>query len=507
MGSRVAILGFMLESNRFAPATTREDFLARLYLAGNEILADLDARDSAVMAEALGFVDAMNSLVDWQPVPIVVARVEAGGPVEHDFYQETLIEMRRRLEQAGPLDGVYVANHGAMITTEIDDPDGAILSMVRAVVGPAVPVVGTLDLHANVSDAMVQAADVLIAYRTNPHVDMIERGAEAAACLIEMWQGMRPRAALIRLPLIPPTVTLLTSQGPYADLLTYGQSQVSADILNVSILGGFAYADTPKNGLAILVTSRGSESAARATAMDIARRAWADHERYRPALTSMDDAVARVLSSPCPLILADVADNPGGGGRGNTTWILRALMAANATDVIMGIHFDPALAAAAHAAGEGADLHACFNSAETHPDSQPFEARARVRRLLDGDCVGRRGFYAGRRMALGPTALLDLGGLQVVVVSVQTQCADPVFFEMTGLDISAARTVVVKSRGHFRAGFDEFFRDDQVIEVDAPGLTSPVLSRFSFTKLHRPAFPIDDNVSWAPDDWPIFSEQ
>lgn len=502
MVARVAILGFMLESNRFAPVTTRDDFLAHLYLAGNEILTDLDATESAVMAEVLGFVGAMGARVEWVPVPILVARVEAGGPADHDFYTETLAEMRRRLEQAGPLDGVYVANHGAMITTACDDPDGEILSMVRAVVGPDVPVVGTLDLHANVSDIMVQAADVLIAYRTNPHVDMMERGAEAASCMIEMWQGLRPRAALIRLPLIPPTVTLLTSRGPYADLLDYGQAQVSPDILNVSILGGFAYADTAKNGLAILVTSRGSEAAARATAVDIARRAWADHERYRPSLTSLDDAVSQVLTSSRPLILADVADNPGGGGRGNTTWILEALVKAGATGVIMGIHYDPALAAAAHAAGDGADIDACFNSAEDHPDSRPFKARAWVRRLLDGDCVGRRGFYAGRRMSLGPTALLDLGGVEVVVVSVRTQCADPVFFEMVGLDIAAARAVVVKSRGHFRAGFDEFFDSDQVVEVDAPGLTSPVLTRFPFANLPRPVFPLDEDVSWSPEDRP-----
>lgn len=503
MAARVAILGFMLESNRFAPVTTREDFLSHLYLAGSEILGELGKSESIVMAEAHGFFRAMNARADWAPVPILVARVEAGGPVEHTFYHETLAEMRNRVEAALPLDGVYVANHGAMITTESLDPDGEMLRMIREVVGPEVPVVATLDLHGNVSQEMVDAADVIISYRTNPHVDMAERGADAAAALMEMWQGMRPAAALVRLPLIAPTVTLLTSTGPYADLIRYGQTKVGGPILDVSILGGFAYADTPKNGMAIIVTARGNARAAREVARDIARHAWDDHARYRPRLTPLPEAVTRAaatgqdISLP-PLILADVADNPGGGGRGNTTWILEALHTAGAQGVIMGVMFDPSLAAEAHALGVGARFRAVFNRDEPSPFSRRFEAPARVARLLDGDCVGRRGFYAGRRMDLGPSALLDLGGIQVVVVSVRTQCADPVFFEMMGLDIAEARVTVVKSRGHFRAGFDEFFGDNQVVEVDAPGLTSPILSRFGFRDLPRPAFPLDEHVSWAP---------
>lgn len=404
-----------------------------------------------------------------------------------------------------PLDAVYIANHGAMITTASRDPDGEIFAMVRAIVGPEVPIVATLDLHGNVSQTMVDKVDFIAAYRTNPHVDMFERGTEAASVLHEMFHGLRPQAVLLRLPLAPPTVTLRTERGPYADLIDYGQSRIDTDILNVSILGGFAYADTEKNGLAIIVTARSDRQAAVRVARDIARRAWADHLRYVPALTSLDTAVALVMQAcrdPArpPLILADVADNPGGGGRGNTTWILEALHEAGASGVLIGIFNDPALAAEAHVLGEGAHFEAVFNRDETDPRSRRFVAPARIVRLRDGDCVGRRGFYAGRRMNLGPSALLDLGGIRIAVISIRTQCADPVFLEMFGEDIARARAVVVKSRGHFRAGFDEFFADDQVIEVDAPGLTSPILSRFDFKHLPRPIFPVDPQVDWTVPD-------
>ena len=502
---RIALLGLLLESNRFAPTTVKEDYLDRVYLVGDEILTELAKPDSKLPTEVIGFRGAMDAAGAWTPLPILIGLVEAGGPLEHGFYRATLEEMRTRLLAALPLDGVYIANHGAMITTENRDPDGDIFAMVRSIVGPEVPIVATLDLHGNVSETMVNRADVIVAYRTNPHVDMMARGEEAARAMLEMFEGMRPHAAFVRLPIAPPTVTLRTETGPYADLIDYGQSRITDAILNVSIFGGFAYADTPKNGLAIIVTSRGDAAAAQTLADDIAARAWADHERYVPALTSLDNAVATVREvcidrARAPVALADVADNPGGGGRGNTTWILEALCRAGVRGVVLGIFNDAALAREAHERGEGATFDAVFNRDETDPRSRRFEARATVRRVRDGDCVGRRGFYAGRRMNLGPSALLDLGGIEVVVVSIRAQCADPVFLEMMGVQIGRARAVVLKSRGHFRAGFDEFFSDDRIIEVDAPGLTSPILSRFDFKHLPRPIFPLDTQVRWQGVD-------
>lgn len=500
---RVAILGLMLESNRFAPVITEDDFVSRVYLAGDEILQDLHSSDPKLPTEIRGFASAMDTRGPWEAVPILVGLVEAGGPLDHGFFITTMEDMRQRLLAAMPVDAVYISNHGAMITTDNADPDGEIFAMVRAIVGPDVPVVATLDLHGNVSERMVRTADAIIAYQTNPHVDMWARGADAAGLLHELFAGLRPDVAFVRLPLTPPTVTLLTEAGPYADIMNYGQSFVGGDIANVSILGGFAYSDTPKNGLAIIVTARHANGSAQRVAGQIARMAWGEHLRFVPHLTTLEDAVARVLevgqnADLRPVILADVADNPGGGGNGNTMWTLEALHAQGAQGVIVGVINDAALAREATALGEGAKFRAVFNRIEPDRFSQRFEADARVACVRDGDCVGRRGFYAGRRMNLGPSVLLDLGGIQVVVISIRTQCADPIFLEMMGLDIAAARAVVVKSRGHFRAGFDEFFGHDQVIEVDAPGLTSPILSRFDFRNLPRPVFPLDETVAWSP---------
>lgn len=500
---RVAILGMHLESNAFAPVTTAHDFRHRCFQQGEAIIRNARAATPSWPMEVPGFVAQMDKSGDWEPVPILVTAAEPGGPAEHRFIEDCLAQMRDGLKAALPLDAVYITNHGAMTTTEEPDPDGALYSMVRAVVGPHVPVAATVDLHCNPSHRMVESVDVLIGYLTNPHVDMRERGAEAALALRAMLGGVKTSTVFIRMPIVAPTVTLLTAAGPYADLIVMGQRLKGPDILNVTVLGGFAFSDTPKNGLAIIVTARGTNPApARALANRIAEAAWKDRERYRPKLTPLDQAVA--MAKACgddprkpALIFPDVADNPGGGGGGNTTWLLQAWHQAGVQGAYFGLFIDPALAAEAHRRGVGARFDAVFNSSGESAVAKRFTAPALIRRLHDGNCVGRRGLYQGSAVELGPTALLDLGGVQVLVATERHQCADPVFFEMMGLDLSKARAVAVKSRGHFRAGFDEFFPSERVIEVDCPGLTTPILSRLSFKRLPRPVFPLDEHAAWA----------
>jgi len=202
-------------------------------------------------------------------------------------------------------------------------------------------------------------------------------------------------------------------------------------------------------------------------------------------------------ASRTPVIFSDAGDNPGGGGLGTTTWLLTALVKAGARGVLCGSFYDPELATEAHRTGVGARLHAVFNRSGESEFSKRFEADVRILAVGDGRVVGRRGIFAGRSLELGPCAALEIGGpegIRVVVISARQQTADPVFFEMLGLDVGAARTVCVKSRGHFRAGFDPWFAPEQVYEVDTPGLTSPVLERFRWTGLPRPVYPLDEDA-------------
>ena len=433
----------------------------------------------------------------------ICAMVGASGPVEHGFFLEVVQQLDQRLRAALPVDGVFLSLHGGAIGEKEGDPEGVILERVRSIVGKEVPIVATLDLHANVSDRMVRNCDVLVAYRTNPHMDMHERGVESADHMRELLAGTRATAAMVKLPFIPPSVAQNTKSGPYADIIAYGQSRLDKRVMNVSVVSGFSLGDCAKNGMSITVTTRNDRALAGELARDIAQKCWNDRMRYIPRLTSLADATRMAVEcgrdpSKPSLLFADVADNPGGGGRGNTVWILESFHKAGVQGALLGIVYDPALAAEAKRLGPGGRFRARFNRDETHALSGKFEADAQVVALHEGPLVGRRGISAGHTIDLGLMALIEIGGIRVVVVSIRQQCKDIAMFECFGLDIAAARSVIVKSRGHFRAAFDLFFTDERIVEVDVPGLTTPILSRVPYRNVPRPIYPLDAGMSWQP---------
>lgn len=502
---RVALAGMILESNRFARPADKDDFTRLVWSEGEALLTEARRETPTLAAEFAAFVRAMDATGPWQPVPCLLAASRPAGPVRNAVFEEVAETILAALRRAGSVDAVYLCNHGAMVAEHLHDPDGELAKRVREAVGPDCVIVMTLDLHANISPLMVDSVDLIIGYRTNPHVDMIERGEEAAFSLRRILAtGKRPKHALSKPPIAPASVALLTAAGPYADLIDYGQrrqAELAGAVLNVSIFGNFIFSDTPDNTVSVVVTAREDQQIADELADEIARVAWADRTRFVRDLTPLETAVELSLNMDrAPVIFSDAGDNPGGGGSGRTTELLAALHDAGADRVLFGSFFDPDLAAEAHKVGIGNSIVARFNrnagSAAWERWDKPFEADATVLALGDGDVVGGKGLFAGRQLRLGQTAALKLGGLTVIVISERTQTADPVFFTMLGQKVEDAQTVVVKSRGHFRAGFQDWFPSDQVYEVDTGGLTSPVLSRWPFKHIPRPSFPLDQDTIW-----------
>ena len=452
-------------------------------------------------AEIPGFVEAMNAAGPWEPVPIIITATEPGGPVEQGFFDATLARMRAMLAAAGRLDGIYISNHGAMTSTGAEDPDGTLYAMVREAAGSAVPVLSTVDLHANISRRMVDSADCILSYRTNPHIDRRERGADAAPLMRRLLSGERWEKFFIRMPIAAPSVTLLTAQGVYSEMIAEGQRHIAPDLPVVSVLGGFAFGDVREGGITILVYGLGEKPAH--LARQLAEFAWAGREHFRVQLTPLEEAISRAVQAGCSgtgsvICLADVADNPGGGGRGNTTDILEGLLVNRAENVLFGNFVDAAAAANCHAAGVGASLRITLNERNDDADGRAVPVEAVVLGLSNGLVTGRRGIYAGRSVDMGPAAAIRASGVTLVICSRRIQCADPVFFEIFGLDIGAFSSLVVKSRGHFRAGFDAWYDDSRIIEVDAAGLTSPILERFAWKRLPRPVWPLDTDTRWQP---------
>jgi microcystin degradation protein MlrC len=502
---KVAVLGFHLEANAFAPLSVEKDFHAQCWEEGEKI-TELARGVSRLPSEVTGFYARMDELGPWNPAPLIVVGAPPGGPASREVWTTFMAEVERRLLAAMPVDAVYVANHGASSAEGVDDTERVLAERLRDIVGPDVPVVATHDLHCNVSQETVDALDAMIAYRTNPHVDQRERAADAADLIHEMLDGARMETAYIRLPLTPPSVTLSTASGPYADMVAMGtrltHKRGEGPIANVSVCAGFVFSDLPKCGVTITVTSRGDLHAARRAALQVARAGWSDRARYVANTIAVERAVELAREAREPLLFADVADNPGGGGRGNTAWMLKAFDEARIPDVVLGVFVDPALVAEAGQLGVGAEFDAVFNREESLY-SKRYISRARVLKLTDGEGMGRRGILRGRRFSLGPTCLLQLveSGMLVVVGSLRRQLAEPAILEMHGIDIARAGHVIVKSRGHYRAGFDEFFTDERIHDVDSPGLTTPNLKQVDFKRLPRPVWPLDDAAAWQEPAW------
>ncbi|WP_243395696.1 M81 family metallopeptidase [Sphingomonas oleivorans] len=492
---RIAILGIELESNRFAPVTGHDDFINHGLLVGEDMAPFL------ANADVFGFGPAMSRLRKWEAVPILLADGKAGGPCDHGYFLELLAEIRERLTAALPLDGVYIYGHGAGITTELADMDGAYFRAVREIVGPAVPIVATLDLHGNISEEMVAQTDALIAMRTNPHVDHCARSADAALLMNELFEGKRFAKSFVRLPLVTPQVTQLTAPGePYGDLMNAVEAEIGETIATASALAGFAFSDTGYNGMAILAYARSGQEAADQAAGRLASRAWQDRRRYRRATKSLAEAAQLALRADDradgPIILADIADNPGGGGRGNTLWILKALLESGAQNVQLGLFYDPALVEEAWERGVGATFDARLNRDETSPFSERMTVRATVRKLTEGRFIARLGVLANAPVNLGKTAWLSLPGIDIAVVSVREQMWGADLLEDIGLDPRKASSFVVKSRGHFRAGFEHLVKDANIFEVNAPGLTTPDLQNIPWQGLSRPVYPLDQETQW-----------
>jgi microcystin degradation protein MlrC len=505
---RIAICGFNLESNRFAPTCGRADFEENMYFRDAAITEQARLETPAIHLGIKGFYATMDAAFGgpkgWEDAPAMVVGSTPAGPVREAFFTEFLDELRARLAAIGPVDGVYICQHGAAVATHTHDPDGDMFTLVRAVVGPDVPVIATLDLHANVSQEMMDATDMMIGYRTNPHVDMHERGAEAARAMLEMFGGVRPKKYRVRLPLVAPSVTQLTAEGyPYGDLIRLGQTKVGPEVMNVTILSGFAFGDTPKNGMTVIAHARRDADVAKQTAIALAEAGWADRARYRPSMITLADATARAKAvgedaSAAPLLFADPADNPGGGGRGNTTYILKSFLEAGVEGCVLSVFFDKPAVSAAVAAGVGARIQVTLNAEEDNGFSDPLVVDARVVSLHDGTFTGHYGMVAGTTADTGPTAVLDLGGVTVICISKRQQCRSSDYITAFGIDPAACRSIVVKSRGHFRVGFQHLFPPERILEIDVPGLTSPNLANFEWRHLPRPVFPLDPEAAWDP---------
>jgi microcystin degradation protein MlrC len=487
--ARIAIGGFQHETNTFAPS--KADYAA--FEAGGgwpgvQYGEPIFGAVEGANIPAAGAIQALRAL-GHSLVGTAWAAASPSAHVTADAFERITQELVKRIKAAAPLDAVYLDLHGAMVVETYDDGEGEILRRVREAVGARVPVVASLDLHANVTRAMVEWADALVAYRTYPHVDMADTGARAARLLDQMLRtGARLAGGFHQLDFL----TGIPSQCSFIEPCKTIYEELSLlEVKSGAVLSftpGFPMADFAECGMAVL--GYGFDEEEVASAVERLRGAVADSEKeFAIELHAARDAVrrARSLSAPgAPVILADTQDNPGAGGNGDTTGLLRCLIEQDARDAVLGMLIDPASAQRAHEAGLGSTVVFALGGRSRIPGDSSFKGEFTVERLGDGRFTCTGPMFKGFRMNLGPMALLRCRaapGVRVVLASRKCQAADQEMFRHLGVEPRASRIIALKSSVHFRADFEPIAKEVLVVKAPGPALADP--AEFKWTKLRK----------------------
>lgn len=480
---KVAVGGFQHETNCFAPAPADwAAFVQPDSWPGLQQGAGLLDAFPGMNIPISGFIERARER-DFRLVPLAWANATPSAQVTEDAFERMSALLLQGLAEAGPVDAVYLDLHGAMVAAHVDDGEGEILARVRQAIGPRVALVASLDLHANVTERMVQTADLMVAYRTYPHVDMGATGARAADLLAGLlMRADRPDKALRRLDYLIPLTSQCTLVEPAASLYRAVAAAEGMGVATASFCPGFAPADFHDCGPTVFAYG-GSAHEVNAAVDGLARLVAEQEAAFASPLWQPDAAVRHAMShpGPGPVVLADTQDNPGAGGNGDTVGLLEALVRQKAEGAALANLFDPAFAAAAHAAGVGATLSLPLGASSGQPGHQPLHLDWQVEALSDGSFTARGPFYAGAQISLGPTALVRHGGVQVVVTSRKVQCADRAMFGHIGLDVNQARILAVKSSVHFRADFGPLAAEVLVVEAPGPNLADH--TRLPYRKL------------------------
>ena len=453
---RIAIGAFMYEANSFSPVqTTLDDFAAGTLVRGAAMLDHFRNTNT----EVAGFLHSCAALPDAEIIPLLAADANPAGLVQAATYAALRDELLDRLTQAQrtrPLDVVLLALHGAMVAEGEDDPEGAVLSAVRDIVGPAVPIAASLDLHANVTARMAAAADVLVGYRTYPHVDQRRTGERAAAPALAAAQGgPRPRTVVQKVPLIVPAETMQTTHGPMHEVRAEADwLEAEGAALAVSVFGMQPWLDLPEAGGSIVVVGTDPD-AAHTHARRLARQFWQRRKAFDVPLVAPDVAVQRALAAERgPVLLVDSADATSAGSPGDSVAVLQALLDAGCgqteagtsdTDLCLVPLVDPPAAAAAHAAGAGQTLTLSVGGTLDPAHSPSVAVTGHVERLTDGRVMRKGPAYTGMTMDAGPTAVLAIGAIRLLLMSRTIPTSDPEIYRAAGLEPASARIVVVKS--------------------------------------------------------------
>jgi microcystin degradation protein MlrC len=492
MKFRIAIGQISHETNFFSPIpTVMKDFEDCGLFRKDELLQCF----SGTKTELGGFIDVLRE-GHVEILPILSASAIPSGPVGKRTFETLRDELVGGIKKVGKVHGVLLALHGAMVAEGYPDGEGEILRKIQEVVGDKVPVVCTLDLHATVTEAMIRYSSGLFAYDENPHVDQYERGVEAAQAMLAMLKGrIRPVMYLKRLSMCPPLTNMGTGDGPMKKIHSFKRKlEKKKGVINISVIAGFPYMDHKDMGFCIVAITDNDAALAERVAEILGELAWSVRKEFIVRLPSPKEAVLRALKAERgPILLADISDNINGGAPGDSTVILRTLMDMDVRNVALASIYDPEVVEEAIRIGVGKEIKTRLGGRTFKFHGNPIPMKAKIKVISDGEVINKglttgSGLFEGLTMNLGRTVRLKIFDIDVMVSEKRVPPISPDVFRSVGIEPIDKKILVIKTRGHY---WPRFKIAREIIEVDAPGLVSPDLSRFSYKKMRRPMFPMD----------------
>lgn len=493
MQKRVLIADFKHETNTFSQLpTTLDSYKARGLYYGPDIAHKL----RGTKTEMAAFIDACARF-EWQGTYAVYADATPSGKVTEETFEHMATVILDCLTDQGPFDAVLLSLHGAMVCTHVEDGEGELLARVRERIGRDIPIAVTLDLHANVTDRMAGLVDIMVIYRTYPHVDQYEVANEAAGLLQRTLLGeIKPRCVVARGQMLDGADHgRTTTPGPMTEALMSTKLAVgqTPGALTGSVACGFPWADTADTGPSVVIVGDGDSPAYQQLADKRIDEIWQSRHRLTIHPVSIEQALATVQAAgeqKAPIVLADFADNPGGGGYGDGTRLLKAMIDADLQDAAFATLYDPVAVRTCMEQGLGAHVVVAIGGKIDERYGAPIPVTGHVTAVTDGTLRLKGPMMAGTSINMGPTVVLRVGGIDIVMTSGRFQAYDLNFFEHAHIDPRNKAVIAVKSAHHFRAAFAPIA--SQVILVDGGGgLTSRNYKELPYTKVRRPVYPLD----------------
>jgi len=492
MPRKILIAGFKHETNTFSRLpTTIADYGSRAVHRGAAIATAYSGTNTEVAA----FLDGCKRH-GWEPVLTVVADATPSGKLTRECYETFAGEIVEAARREKP-EAVLLNLHGAMVAEHQDDGEGELIARIRAVLGKGAVIGVTLDLHANVTQRMAENADILVSYRTYPHIDTYAIAVECVDLVARTLAGeIRPVTVVCRgAEIVGLDGGRTTSPGPMTEALAMAAKlQAEPGILSVSLNAGFFKADIAEVGPTVVIVGEGDRKALAARAAPLLAHIKATRHISTVHYATVADAIAVARAkgrAGAPVVLADFADNPGGGGYSDSTGVLRGVLAAGIENAAISPIYDPAAAAACHKAGLGATLTLDVGGKIDPELAPPAHVTGTVTHLSDGRFTITGPMMTGMQVDMGPTATLKVGGVEIVIGSKRFQNYDLGYFRIGGIEPRDRAVLIVKSMQHFRAAYAPIASEIVVVD-EGDGITSSDVKRLTFTKVARPIYPLDE---------------